>query len=35
MFYSIRHLTRFDYDAPVSESVMEARLRPRSDGEQR
>src|SRR5262245_61983798 len=35
MFYSIRHLTRFDYDGPVSESSMEARLRPRTEGAQR
>jgi transglutaminase-like putative cysteine protease len=29
MFYSIRHLTRFRYSAPVSESIMELRMRPR------
>src|SRR4029077_12835874 len=35
MFYSIRHLTRFRYASPVSESVMETRMHPRSDGSQR
>jgi transglutaminase-like putative cysteine protease len=35
MFYSIRHLTKFRYSAPVSESVMELRMCPRSEGEQR
>jgi len=30
MFYSIRHLTKFRYSAPVSESVMELRMCPRS-----
>lgn len=35
MFYAIRHLTRFRYSAPVSESVMEVRMQPRSDGQQR
>ncbi len=30
MFYSIRHVTRFQYSSPVSESVMEVRMRPRS-----
>jgi len=35
MFYSIRHITRFHYDAPVNESVMEVRMRPRSDIDQR
>ena len=35
MFYSIRHLTRFQYSDPVYESVMEARMRPRGDGAQR
>jgi len=34
-FYSIRHLTRFKYKHPVSESVMETRMHPRSDGHQR
>jgi transglutaminase-like putative cysteine protease len=35
MFYSIRHLTRFCYSSPVSESIMEARLQPRTEGVQR
>ena len=30
-FYSIRHLTRFRYRRPVSESIMEVRMHPRSD----
>jgi transglutaminase-like putative cysteine protease len=35
MFYSIRHLTKFVYDNSVSESVMEVRMHPRSDSNQR
>ncbi len=35
MFYSIKHLTKFHYTSPVSESVMEARMHPRSEGNQR
>lgn len=35
MYYSIRHKTRFRYDAPVSESIMEVRMQPRSEGNQR
>ena len=35
MFYSIQHLTKFHYTSPVSESVMEARMHPRSEGNQR
>ena len=34
-YYSIRHVTRFSYDAPVSESLMEVRMQPRSEGAQR
>ncbi len=34
-FYSIRHLTHFRYDHGVSESVMETRMRPRTDSNQR
>ncbi len=34
-FYSIRHLTKFLYRRPVSESVMELRMHPRSDVNQR
>ncbi|HUA98166.1 MAG TPA: transglutaminase family protein, partial [Terracidiphilus sp.] len=33
-FYSIRHLTRFRYARPVSESIMETRMHPRSDSTQ-
>ena len=35
MFYSIRHLTKFHYATPVSESVMETRMHPRSEAGQR
>ncbi len=35
MYYSIRHKTRFRYDAPVRESVTEIRMQPRSEGNQR
>ena len=35
MFYSIRHLTKFRYSSPVSESTMELRMQPRSEGLQR
>src|SRR5260370_32314554 len=35
MFYSIRHLTKFRYSSPVSESIMELRMQPRSEGAQR
>lgn len=35
MYYSINHVTRFQYDTPVRESVMELRLRPRNEGCQR
>jgi len=35
LFYSIRHLTKFQYGKPVSESVMEMRMHPRSDSNQR
>src|SRR5580692_5401627 len=35
MFYSIRHLTRFRYESPVSESLMEVRMHPRTEGGQR
>src|SRR3984885_289709 len=33
-FYSIRHLTRFRYSRPISESIMETRMNPRSDSSQ-
>jgi transglutaminase-like putative cysteine protease len=35
IFYSIRHLTKFVYSKAVSESVMEVRMHPRSDSNQR
>ena len=35
LFYSIRHLTKFTYKNAVSESVMEVRMHPRSDSNQR
>jgi transglutaminase-like putative cysteine protease len=35
MYYSIRHVTRFRYSAPVYESVMELRMYPRTEGVQR
>ena len=35
MLYSIRHLTKFLYKHPVSESMMETRMHPRSDANQR
>lgn len=33
-FFLIRHLTRFRYDHPISESMMETRMHPRSDSNQ-
>jgi transglutaminase-like putative cysteine protease len=35
VYYSIRHLTKFLYSNPVSESMMETRMHPRSDHNQR
>ena len=35
MRYNIRHITRFTYESPISESVMEVRMQPRSEGPQR
>jgi transglutaminase-like putative cysteine protease len=35
MYYSIRHLTKFLYSNPISESMMETRMHPRSDQNQR
>jgi transglutaminase-like putative cysteine protease len=35
MRYSIRHVTRFNYESPITESVMEARMQPRTDNQQR
>src|SRR5215467_84898 len=34
MQYTIRHVTKFTYDEPISESVMEARMQPRTEGSQ-
>jgi transglutaminase-like putative cysteine protease len=35
MFYSIRHLTRYRYDAPVRESIMQLYMQPKTDTSQR
>ncbi len=35
MHFFIRHLTKFVYKTPVSESIMETRMHPRSDANQR
>ena len=35
MYYTIRHITRFRYSAPITQSVMEARMQPRTEGSQR
>jgi transglutaminase-like putative cysteine protease len=35
MFYNIRHVTTFHYSAPISESMMEVRLQPRTEDRQR
>ncbi|HEX4348033.1 MAG TPA: transglutaminase N-terminal domain-containing protein, partial [Vicinamibacterales bacterium] len=35
MFYTIRHVTKFAYEPSITESVMEARMQPRSEGPQR
>lgn len=32
LYYTVHHITRFRYSAPISESVMEVRIQPRSDG---
>jgi transglutaminase-like putative cysteine protease len=34
MYYRIRHLTRFQYSGPVTESLMEIRMMPRTEGAQ-
>jgi transglutaminase-like putative cysteine protease len=34
MQYTIRHVTKFTYDEPISESVMEARMQPRTEASQ-
>jgi transglutaminase-like putative cysteine protease len=33
--YTIHHVTKFSYETPVRESVMEVRMQPRSEGAQR
>lgn len=35
MRYTLSHITRFTYSAPISEGVTELRLQPRSEGNQR
>ncbi len=35
MIYSVRHVTRFRYKPAVRESIMEVRMQPRSEGNQR
>jgi transglutaminase-like putative cysteine protease len=35
LIYSVRHFTSFSYEPGVRESVMEARMQPRSEGRQR
>ena len=34
MYYTVRHVTKFRYSAPISESIMEVRIQPRSEGNQ-
>jgi transglutaminase-like putative cysteine protease len=34
MYYSIRHITQFHYSETISESLMEVRMQPRSEGHQ-
>lgn len=33
-YYTVRHVTRFRYSAPITESVMEVRMQPRREGSQ-
>src|SRR5690606_17411610 len=33
-YYSIQHVTRFEYDTAVRESIMEVRMAPRDEGPQ-
>jgi transglutaminase-like putative cysteine protease len=35
MYYTVRHVTKFRYSTPITESIMEVRIQPRSDGFQR
>ncbi len=32
MYYTVHHVTRFRYSSPISESIMEVRIQPRSEG---
>jgi len=34
-YYNVRHVTEFRYSAPITQSVMELRMQPRSEGYQR
>jgi len=34
MYYVVRHVTRFRYSAPITESVIEVRMQPRQEGMQ-
>jgi len=34
VYYSIRHVSKFRYSAPIRESMMEVRMRPRNEGRQ-
>jgi len=34
MYYTVRHTTIFRYSSPITESIMEVRLQPRSEGSQ-
>jgi len=34
MYYAVRHVTRFRYSAPITESAMEVRMQPRREGRQ-
>lgn len=35
MYYTVRHVTKFRYSTPISESIMEVRIQPRNEGIQR
>ncbi len=35
MYYAVTHLTIYNYSNPINDSVMEVRMQPRSDGNQR
>lgn len=35
MYYTVHHVTEFRYSAPITESIMEVRIQPRSEGVQR